>query len=412
MRPDYQHTFPRATRASHRDGTARTDRRVNGSAQVPPRQRPRFDQAHGNSPYVGDMTFNEDVMLDFDREEARHRSVRATSRLSSTGRPRERSKAFDVKSEHDLAVIIDAIRDAHRDLNIQQDRWSRFRQKRLEEFMRSETDADPAEEPSAQDNHPPERSEIEPRWWKRTRLWVGALMMVGAFVTGIYARDNISPIADSLQRDAKWLAHSALAVFEGGKGNDAPLYTGSLPRSRGISPDLLPDTYGLYAVSNGQLTRLEPLRYRVPDTRIALPGLVTKPSSISMPDGHLNFIAYQRDLRTNAPDNATIRVVAKVVRDLTFPTDGKPKATPIENTWTAREVSVDLTVAPVPGNQEMVMIQPLDPDLSLSPGRYMLVFKNQAYDFAVEGRVTDTAHCLERTETQTGGVYTECRQLP
>ena len=276
--------------------------------------------------------------------------------------------------------------------------------------MRPRTEAGPAEEPPIQDNHPPERGEVEPRRWKHTRLWLGALMMIGAFATGIYARDNMPPIVDPLRHGAETLAQALVALK--GTTHDEPLYTGSLPTSRGISPDPLPDTYGLYAVSNGQLTRLEPLRVRVPDTRIALPGLITKPSPASVPDGHLSFIAYQRDLLTNAPDKATIRVVAKVARVLTFPAGGKPKVTPIEDTWTARAVSVDMTVAPVPDNHEMVMIRPLDPDQSLSPGRYMIVFKNLAYDFAVEGTVTDTAHCLERTETQTGGVYTECRELP
>jgi hypothetical protein len=86
--------------------------------------------------------------------------------------------------------------------------------------------------------------------------------------------------------------------------------------------------------------------------------------------------------------------------------------TNIEDSWAIRAVSVDLTVAPIPGNQEMVWIRPADPNVSLSPGRYMLAFKNHAYDFAVEGPITDTAHCLERTDTQNGAVYSECREVP
>jgi len=300
--------------------------------------------------------------------------------------------------------MIDAIRDAHRRLNTRT--------------------AGPIKKPPTKEVHPPASPEVEPRPHKRVRVWIGALMMIGAFAAGAYSGDNVPAVADPLGYTARLLARSASALValqdskaQNSKAHDPQL---ALLRTTSLSPTstsqdislVLPDSYGLYAVSGGQLTRLEPLRLRVPDTRIALPGLITKPSTVSVSDGHLTFIAYQRDLMTNVPDKASIRVVAQVARVLTFPTGGKPKVTPVEDTWAMRAVSVDLTVSPVPDNQEMVMMRPTDSDLSLSPGRYMLVFKNQAYDFAVEGAITDTAHCLERTETQTGGVYTECRELP
>jgi hypothetical protein len=66
----------------------------------------------------------------------------------------------------------------------------------------------------------------------------------------------------------------------------------------------------------------------------------------------------------------------------------------------------------VPGNQEMFVIRAADPNFMLSPGRYVLMFKNQAYDFSVAGTVTDTAQCLERADLQDRSVYSECRQLP
>jgi hypothetical protein len=37
------------------------------------------------------------------------------------------------------------------------------------------------------------------------------------------------------------------------------------------------------------------------------------------------------------------------------------------------------------------------------------VLKGQAYDFTVDGQITDPAHCMERTEAANGSFYSECR---
>jgi len=430
MRPDYHSAFASANRASHYEG-ARTKQRVDGLAQLHLRHKARseFDQARRAATYCGDITLNEVISQLLDKEEEQMSLVRENTPppSSSSCRPEELPRTFDIKFEHDLAAIINAIQDAHFRLNTPQDLQSASRQNGPETLTRSEARTAPVEEPLAKDDHleiadtcVPQPSEVEPRPHNHNRIWFGALMMIGAFLAGIYARDNIAPIAQRVWNDIQLLARSssALVAFNSSKAHESQpvlfrnISRASAPTERGISPAVFPDSYGLYAMSAGQLTRLDPLRVRVPDTRIALPGLITKPSAVSVSDGHLTFLAYQRDLMTNVPDKATIRVVAQVAHNLTFPTSGKPKVTPIEDTWAIRAVSVDLTVAPVPDSPEMVVIRPSDPDLSLSPGRYMLVFKGQAYDFSVEGTVTDTAHCLERTETQTGGVFTECRELP
>jgi hypothetical protein len=70
-----------------------------------------------------------------------------------------------------------------------------------------------------------------------------------------------------------------------------------------------------------------------------------------------------------------------------------------------------MRVAPVPDNPEMILIRPDPPDLVFPAGRYALVIKNVAYDFTLDGPLTDTAHCLERTDALSGPVYTECRKL-
>jgi hypothetical protein len=174
----------------------------------------------------------------------------------------------------------------------------------------------------------------------------------------------------------------------------------------------LPGTYGIFAISDGRPIRLEPTNIRLPDSRIAFSGLITKPPTVVVPDGRLSFVAYQRELMTSAPDNAQLRVVAKVARAISFSTTGKPTVSAVDDSWAIRSISVDLTVAPIPENREMVALQPASLEVALSPGRYLLVFKNQAYDFVIAGRPTDKAHCLEKAETQDGDTFAECRKLP
>jgi hypothetical protein len=260
---------------------------------------------------------------------------------------------------------------------------------------------------------------VAPKARRRWPIWAGLILVIaGLFATAIYMRDTLVPVLGSLRHHAQLiLSSSPLGSVPYFKSETESLPAKAVDRvpiaaSRAASTLPLPDSYGFYAVSDGQVTRLESLHIRVPDSRIALPGLISRPSLAILPNGRLFFIAYQRDLATNAPDTASIRIVAQVRDVLSFGETGTPKVTPVADTWAIRAVSVDLRVAPVPENREMLVIQASDPNLSLAPGRYMLVFNNQAYEFTVEGEVSDSAHCLERTETQNGDVYTECRALP
>jgi len=66
-------------------------------------------------------------------------------------------------------------------------------------------------------------------------------------------------------------------------------------------------------------------------------------------------------------------------------------------------------VSPVIEQPEMVLFRPETPDFAFPAGRYALVLKSQAFDFTVSGPITDSAHCLERTEAANGTFYSECR---
>ncbi|TKW80144.1 MAG: hypothetical protein DI543_01565 [Bradyrhizobium icense] len=173
----------------------------------------------------------------------------------------------------------------------------------------------------------------------------------------------------------------------------------------------MPETYGVYAISDGHLTPLDPLPVRIPDARVSISSPVSKPAPAPLPHGNLQFAVYHRELATNVPESASVRIVAKVMQATTF-VNGKPKAAAVEDIWAVRGGSIDFRIAPVAANKEMILIRPADPAFTLSPGRYVLVFRNQAYDFSVAGAITDTAQCLERSDLQDRSVYSECRELP
>jgi hypothetical protein len=173
----------------------------------------------------------------------------------------------------------------------------------------------------------------------------------------------------------------------------------------------LPAVYGIYAVSDGKLFELEPLTGRVLDPRIFMSAVITKPSQTLLPDGRVTFIIYRREIATSAPDHVTVRVIAKVARDLTFSKSGRPTTVKVDDAWAIRNVSFDYQVAPSPDSREMIIIKPENDGFTLPPGRYGLVINGLAYDFTVDGRVIEPAQCLERTEAANGSFYSECRTL-
>src|SRR5262249_27358497 len=112
------------------------------------------------------------------------------------------------------------------------------------------------------------------------------------------------------------------------------------------APSLLPRVYGVYAVSGGKLFELEPLPGRVPDQKVFMSAIVKTPSPIVLPDGEVSFIVYRRDIASSAPDRVAVRVIAKVMRALTFDKAGKPKIENVDDAWAVRNVTFDYRVAP------------------------------------------------------------------
>ena len=170
----------------------------------------------------------------------------------------------------------------------------------------------------------------------------------------------------------------------------------------------VPSDYGVYALNNGALSELYALTERVPDKRIAVSTPLDQPSRTTLLDGKTRFIVYRRDFVGNAPDRIEVRVVAQVARILSFDAKGRPNISPVSGTWNIRNVSYEFRVRPIAGHPEMLLVQPEKSALALPAGRYVLVLRDQGYDFTVRGKVTEPAQCLERTDAANGSFYSEC----
>jgi hypothetical protein len=173
---------------------------------------------------------------------------------------------------------------------------------------------------------------------------------------------------------------------------------------------LTPTAYGIYAISQDKLYELDALPGRVPDMRVSVSAAIAAPSKTTLPDGHLKFIVYRRDSATNAADHAEIRVVAKIAQETTFTPAGKAVLAKVDNTWAIRNISVPFRTAPKKDSPDMYEVQSEDPGAALTPGRYALVIKGQAYDFEVAGAVSDRRQCLERLAATNGQFYSECQK--
>jgi hypothetical protein len=170
----------------------------------------------------------------------------------------------------------------------------------------------------------------------------------------------------------------------------------------------LPTSYGVYAIDRGKLSDLSTLPIKVPDPRVAISAPIAAPSSTTLPDGKVQFVAYRRDLKNNAPDRVTVRVVARVMQNLSFD-KGKASTAKVDGSWAVRSKSYQMRVAPMGDNPEMIVIEPENSDFVFPAGRYAMVLQGTAYDFTVAGAITDMAQCLERTEALDVPIYSECR---
>ena len=85
---------------------------------------------------------------------------------------------------------------------------------------------------------------------------------------------------------------------------------------------LLPTSFGVYALDGEKLYELDPLQGRAPDIRVAVSAVILTPGKTTLPDGNVQFIVFRRDSGNSAPDQADVRVVAKIDQATTFDAAG------------------------------------------------------------------------------------------
>jgi len=251
--------------------------------------------------------------------------------------------------------------------------------------------------------------------------WMGAapLVRAGVFAVlgivvctvldrhfGVFGRQSPQPFASVVYKVERPEAKQVLQASA--DGVQTPITTPST-QSLGFP---LPSVYGIYAVSGGRLHELEPLVGRVPDQRVFMSTPIKTPSRTVLPDGRAVFIIYRRDAANGAPERVSVRVIAKVLRAMTFNAARQGSTTNVQDTWTIRNISYDFRVAPLGEGSEMLMIRPESEDFVFPAGRYGLVIKGQAYDFTIAGPITEPAQCLERIKAENGTFYSECRRPP
>jgi hypothetical protein len=259
------------------------------------------------------------------------------------------------------------------------------------------------------DNRKLDRRSIEAGTYLRAAtLLLGSLLVaivfVGAMIAGALWHSPKEPSQIEI-------AHKSPATGDTSvSGSNSDEDSAKPAKNSSEVPFPLPTSFGIYALSDNKLTKLEALPIRVPDPRVTLSAEITKPSITIISGNKLAFILFRRDLLNNAPEKVTLRVVARVARETKF-VGGKATIINFERAWRVRNTSLEYKVSPIVGQPEMVIAQ-TDDNQSLAAGRYALVLNGIGYDFTIEGGIQSPAHCLEGFQASNGTVYSECRKVP
>jgi hypothetical protein len=253
-------------------------------------------------------------------------------------------------------------------------------------------------------------NQIRATFWWNIQVVAATLLGVAIYAVGEARGDLLGLITGRTSTEAS-IGRVAADDHSGQKVAALLATATNMPNSRNnqtVAGAPLPTSYGVYAIDRGKLSDLSTLPIKVPDPRVAISAPIATPSPTTVPDGKVQFVAYRRDFKNNAPDRVTVRVVARVMQALSFD-KGKATTENVEGSWAVRSKSYQMRVAPMGDNPEMIVIEPENADFVFPAGRYAMVLQGTAYDFNVAGPVTDMAQCLERTEALDVPIYSECR---
>lgn len=169
----------------------------------------------------------------------------------------------------------------------------------------------------------------------------------------------------------------------------------------------LPTTFGVYALSEGQLHELKQVPGKVPDRRVAISAAINTPSATTVMSGDVKFIVFRPDGGVDA-SGTEVRVVAKVSRSMGVDASGKAAMVSAGDSWVIRSMSYPYKVGPIEDQSRMLLLQPEQDGFALAPGRYIVVVKGMGYDFTVAGTITDPNQCVERINAANGAFYSPC----
>jgi hypothetical protein len=232
--------------------------------------------------------------------------------------------------------------------------------------------------------------------WPHLRRTAAMIAILVAILVAFQQRERLLSLAHKLE--------GKTAIEE----RSAPLQVNNhpVPAPPPAKPAALrPTDYGVYAISNDALFELSLLPGRPPDIRVQISAALTTPSRTILPNGHPKFVVFRRDLASSIA-GAEVRIIAKIAREFSAGVAGKK---PADDTWVMRNISFPFRLSPFNDNPEMYELHSEDPALELSPGRYALVLKTQAYDFSVEGEAIDPKQCIERIVGLNGTFYSDCK---
>ena len=169
----------------------------------------------------------------------------------------------------------------------------------------------------------------------------------------------------------------------------------------------LPTTFGVYALSEGQLHELKSVPGKIPDRRVAISAAISTPSATTLADGDVKFIVFRPDGGVDA-NGTEVRVIAKVSRAMGVDASGKAAMVSAGDSWVIRSMSYPYKVGPIDDQSRMLLLQPEQDGFTLAPGRYIVVVKGMGYDFTVAGTITDPNQCVERINAANGAFYSPC----
>jgi hypothetical protein len=236
--------------------------------------------------------------------------------------------------------------------------------------------------------------------WPHLRRAAPIFAILVALLVAVHQRERLFPLLNILPKpEQKATIEERIAPLQA-SNNPVPALLPAKPAP------LRPTDYGVYAVSNDALMGLSLLPGRPPDIRIAVSAAITAPSRTILPNGHPKFIVFRHDSASSIADRAEVRIVAKIAREFSAGISSKK---PDDDTWVMRNISFPFRLSPVADNPEMFELHSEDPALELTPGRYALVLKTQAYDFSVEGELVDPKQCIERVVASNGTFYSDCK---